>query len=101
MRSPAVNANTGPANANAFLYRVVQVPMYLFSGAFFPVDNLAEPVQWLAKALPLWHGVELTRMAMLGNVDWLAAAGHLTYLLVLGGLGAALAVRRLQRRLIA
>lgn len=97
----AFTAGLRTDSAFAFLYRVVQVPMYLFSGAFFPVDNLAEPVQWLAKALPLWHGVELTRMAMLGNVDWLAAAGHLAYLLVLGGLGAALAVRRLQRRLIA
>ena len=84
----------------AFLYRVVQVPMYLFSGVFFPLENLIEPLQWVAKALPLWHGVELTRMAMLGQPDWFAALGHLGYLLALGALGACLAVRRLTRRLI-
>lgn len=84
----------------AFLYRVVQVPMYLFSGVFFPLANLAEPLQWVAKALPLWHGVELTRMAMLAQPHWLAALGHVAYLLVLGGFGTWLAVRRLTRRLI-
>lgn len=84
----------------AFLYRVVQVPMYLFSGVFFPLANLAEPLQWVAKALPLWHGVELTRMAMLAQPDWLAALGHVAYLLLLGALGSWLAVRGLTRRLI-
>jgi len=84
----------------AVLHRVVQVPMYLFSGVFFPLSNLAEPLQWVAQALPLWHGVELTRMAMLAQPDWSAAAGHVAYLLVLGSLGAWLGVRRLTRRVI-
>lgn len=89
-------------SAFAFLHRVVQVPLYLFSGAFFPVEHLATPVQWVAKALPLWHGVELTRRAMLpgDGADLLVAAGHLAYLVALGALGWWLAVRRLTRRLI-
>lgn len=87
-------------SAFAFLHRVVQVPMYLFSGVFFPLDNLAEPWQWVAKALPLWHGVELTRMSMLQQPDIWAALVHVAYLLIFGGVGAWLAARRLQRRLI-
>ena len=56
--------------------------------------DLDAPLAWCA-------GEPVTGHTYLKDVDWLAAAGHLAYLLVLGGLGAALAVRRLQRRLIA
>lgn len=84
----------------AVLHRVVQVPMYLFSGAFFPITALPEAIRWIAQALPLWHGVEVTRMVMLGHVDVAAAVGHVAYLALLGGLGAWLAVRRMRRRLL-
>ncbi len=48
---------------------------------------------------PLFHGVELTRMAMLDT--WTSAAfGHVAYLLLLAGVGAVVAVRRLTRRLV-
>src|SRR5688572_7750983 len=33
-------------------------PMFLFSGAFFPVQQLPVPVQWLILATPLFHSVE-------------------------------------------
>ncbi len=38
------------------------VPMFLFSGAFFPITNLPPSLEWLARLTPLWHGVDLTRM---------------------------------------
>lgn len=84
----------------SIIYRVIQVPLFLFSGSFFPITNLAEPLQWAARVTPLWHGVELTRMFTLGRPDWPAALGHLAYLIVLAGIGAALTVRLLRRRLI-
>ena len=37
----------------------------------------------LAKVTPLWHGVDLTRMLTLGEVDWPLAAVHVAYLAVL------------------
>ena len=47
------------------IMRVVVTPLFLFSGAFFPVTNLAPPLRMAAQATPLCHGVELTRTFML------------------------------------
>jgi lipooligosaccharide transport system permease protein len=74
--------------------------MFLFSGAFFPVSNLTEPLEWLARVLPLFHGVELARGAAQGSLEPWAAAGHVLYLVALASVGAALAVRRLTRRMV-
>lgn len=63
------------------------LPMFLFSGTFFPVSVYPEWIQAVVKALPLWQGVELVRSLMLGNVDpslW----AHVIYFVVMiaGGL---------------
>jgi lipooligosaccharide transport system permease protein len=86
--------------AFALVYRVLIVPMFLFSGAFFPITNLPEVLQWVAMATPLWHGVDLTRMLTLGQVDGAAAAVHLAYLVTLVVVGWWWSVRRLTRRLV-
>jgi lipooligosaccharide transport system permease protein len=62
--------------------RFVIVPMFLFSGTFFPVSRLPLPLEWLAYATPLWHGVDLCRELTLGNVHVLRALGHVAYLLL-------------------
>ncbi len=62
--------------------RFVIVPMFLFSGTFFPVSRLPLPLDWLAYATPLWHGVDLCRELTLGNVHLLRALGHVVYLLL-------------------
>jgi lipooligosaccharide transport system permease protein len=83
----------------AMLYRLVVFPMFLFSGAFFPVSNLPDGLECFARVLPLWHGVELSRMASLdawGTV--VAVSGHLLYLLTLLTLGVWLGVFGLRRR---
>ncbi len=67
--------------------RFVIVPMFLFSGTFFPVSRLPLPLEWLAYATPLWHGVDLCRELTLGHLHPLRALGHVAYLLlfVVGG----------------
>jgi lipooligosaccharide transport system permease protein len=62
----------------AVIFRLVVLPLFLFSGAFFPITNLAAPLEWLARLTPLWQGVDLTRMLVLGDVRPGAAAVHLT-----------------------
>lgn len=84
----------------ALLYRVIVMPLFLFSGAFFPIGNLSTPLEWLAKVTPLWHGVDLTRMLTLGTVDWPLALVHLVYLFVLSAVGWRWSVRRLTARLV-
>ena len=44
------------------LFRLGVFPLFLFSGAFFPVDNLGDVGEFVAKLTPLWHGVNLSRM---------------------------------------
>ena len=85
----------------ATLYRLVIFPMFLFSGAFFPVSNLPDGLEWFSRVLPLWHGVELSRMASLGT--WGSAGvvlGHLAYLVALLAVGVYLGVRGLRARLV-
>jgi lipooligosaccharide transport system permease protein len=84
----------------AVIFRVLIMPLFLFSGAFFPVSNLPDGIEWLAWVSPLWHGVDLTRMLTLGTVDAGLALVHLVYLTLLAGVGWWWAVRRLTRRLV-
>jgi lipooligosaccharide transport system permease protein len=99
--TPVYGFSAGAKTEQGFslIYRLGLVPLFLFSGAFFPISNLAEPLEWLARATPLWHGVELARMSSLGAWDP-SALTHVLYLVGLGALGAWWAVRRLERRLI-
>lgn len=83
----------------AVIYRLLVMPLFLFSGAFFPVANLSAPLEWLARLTPLWHGVDLTRMLVLDRVDGSLALVHLGYLVVLAAVGWWLAVWRLAKRL--
>jgi lipooligosaccharide transport system permease protein len=83
----------------ALVFRLGMIPMFLFSGAFFPVSNLDRWMEVLAKFTPLWHGVDLTRMLVLGRVDVSLALVHVAYLGVLALIGWALATRLLHRRL--
>src|SRR5439155_9397596 len=79
--------------------RFVIVPMFLFSGTFFPVSRLPLPLEWLAYATPLWHGVDLCRELTLGNVHLLRALGHVAFLLALAAGGLIWAQRTYARRL--
>jgi lipooligosaccharide transport system permease protein len=80
--------------------RFVIVPMFLFSGTFFPVSRLPLPLEWLAYATPLWHGVDLCRELTLGSVHPLRALGHVAYLLVFVVGGLLWAERTYTRRLL-
>ncbi len=95
----AFSAGLRDETAFSLVFRLGMIPMFLFSGAFFPVANLDAPLEALARATPLWHGVDLTRMLVLGVPDASLALVHVAYLLVLVVLGWWWAVRRLARRM--
>ena len=82
------------------LFRLGVFPMFLFSGAFFPIENLGEVGAWIARLTPLWHGVNLTRMLFLDQVDWDVAAINASVLLVLTVLGVRWSIQGLQRRMV-
>jgi lipooligosaccharide transport system permease protein len=86
-------------SAFSVLFRLVLIPMTLFSGTFFPVDRLpawVRPVTW---ASPLWHGTELARGAALGRWATLPALGHAAFLVAVLVVGAAVGAVRFRRRL--
>ncbi|HVA85785.1 MAG TPA: ABC transporter permease [Candidatus Saccharimonadales bacterium] len=81
------------------LFRFGIVPLFLFSGTFFPVSQLPELLRPLAYATPLYHGVELCRELALGRVDVTSVLVHVGYLVALAAVGTWLAARAYQRRL--
>ena len=84
----------------AIIFRLLVIPLTLFSGAFFPLSNLPGPLEAIARVSPLWQGVSLTRTFALGTSEAGPVAVHLAYLVVLAAVGVRLSVRALTRRLI-
>jgi lipooligosaccharide transport system permease protein len=86
------------ANFNA-LFRFGITPLFLFSGVFFPLSRLPEPLQAAAWATPLFHGVELVRGLTLGTLEGSAGLVHVLYLVGMVTVGMLAAVRTFSRRL--
>jgi lipooligosaccharide transport system permease protein len=83
----------------SLLFRFVITPMFLFSGTFFPIDQLPPAAQAVAFATPLYHGVALTRGLALADITPLEVLVHAGYLISLTVLGAILFDAALRRRL--
>jgi lipooligosaccharide transport system permease protein len=82
--------------------RFVILPLFLFSGTFFPLSDLPEWLQTLAWISPLWHGVELCRAATTGQVaSWAIVVGHVAVLVAYAGVGLWCAARAFRTRLAA
>lgn len=86
-------------NSFPTINRFVITPLFLFGGAFYPISQLPEWLQWIAKATPLWHGVELTRGAVNQRLAWGSTAAHVGYLLAIVLIGWLSARRSFTRRL--
>jgi len=97
----ALTAGLKDESAFSLVFRLGMIPLFLFSGAFFPIANLDPWMEALAKATPLWHGVDLTRMLTLDTVDAGTAAVHVAYLATCAVLGWFWAVSRLTKRMVA
>jgi lipooligosaccharide transport system permease protein len=70
------------------------LPMFLFSGTFFPISVYPEWLQAIVMALPLWQAIELIRSLTLGVVHW-GLLWHVAYFLVIAIFGLVLTTRRL------
>ena len=75
-------------------------PMFLVAGTFFPLDGLPQWAQVLGNLNPLYHCVQLVREAVFG-IDGLAALGHLAFLIGFALVAWRLAIRFMERKLIA
>jgi lipooligosaccharide transport system permease protein len=84
----------------ALVQRFIVMPLFLFSGTFFPLAAMPPFLQWIGWLSPLWHSTSLGRVLSYGYQEpaWLMAA-HLLYLPVLALMGWLLARRNYARRL--
>jgi lipooligosaccharide transport system permease protein len=73
---------------------VVLLPMFLFSGSFYPLDVFPEWLQTVIRLFPLAHAIDLVRGLTLGNITW-ALAGHAMYFVVMIVIGLFFTTRRL------
>lgn len=81
------------------IYRFLIVPMFLFSGTFYPIDQLPDVLEPIAVVTPLWHGVEVCRGFTLGTATFAGTLVHVTYLGVWVVVSLILALRAYQGRL--
>lgn len=90
----------GEGTEFVLMFRFVVMPMTLFAGTFFPVEQIPLVLRPLAWISPLWHGTELARGATLGGLSPLAALGHLAFLGALLAVGVLFARRTFYQRLV-
>ena len=89
-------ANIEMFNLPVFLFIT---PMFLFSGTFFPTENLPLWAQHFASVLPLTHLVILTRALSLGKLH-LSLLWQVSYLLLFSVIFFPLALLKMHKRLI-
>jgi len=89
-------------NDGAFVVvnRFAIIPMFLFSGTFFPVSRLPLVLRWVAYGTPSWHGVDLCRSLTLGRAHWGLSLLHVGYLAAWAAAGLLAALYTYRRRLM-
>ena len=78
---------------------VVVMPMFLFSGTFFPISVYPLAIQLAMELTPLFHAVGLLRGLATGIFGW-HELWDLGYLVVFGSIAMWIALTRLEQRLV-
>jgi lipooligosaccharide transport system permease protein len=74
------------------------MPMFLFSGTFYPISAFPAQIQMLIEGTPLYRGIHLIRALTTGMLDvWIAV--DIVYLVAMGLIGLAIVNRRLDKLL--
>lgn len=76
------------------IVNVVLLPMFLFSGSFYPLSVFPDWLQTVIRLFPLAHAIDLVRGLTLGNVSW-ALVGHAMYFVVMIVVGLFFTTKRL------
>ena len=76
------------------IVNIVLLPMFLFSGSFYPLSVFPEWLQTLIRLFPLAHAIDLVRGLTLGNISW-ALVGHAMYFVVMIVVGLFFTTKRL------
>jgi lipooligosaccharide transport system permease protein len=80
------------------LIQLAIMPMFLFSGTFYPIEAYPESLQLIVQCTPLYRGVHMIRAFMTGSLEPIILL-DVTYLLIMGTIGLAITSRRLGKLL--
>jgi lipooligosaccharide transport system permease protein len=78
---------------------LVSVPLFLFSGTFFPLSVYPHVIGVIVEWTPLYQGVVILRDLVLGAPSW-ALLWRAAYLAAIGAVGVAVAGRRIAKLLL-
>jgi lipooligosaccharide transport system permease protein len=81
------------------LIQLVILPMFLFSGTFYPLDAYPEGIRLLVQLTPLYQGVDLLRSLAVGAIGPPIVI-HVLYLTIMGLAGYYVVSRRLDHLLL-
>jgi lipooligosaccharide transport system permease protein len=81
------------------LIQLVILPLFLFSGTFYPLDAYPDGLRLFVQLTPLYQGVELLRSLVVGHLAP-SLLIHVAYLTVMGIIGLAIVARRLDKLLL-
>jgi lipooligosaccharide transport system permease protein len=81
------------------LVNLVILPMFLFSGTFYPIDAYPEAIRVAVQLTPLYQGVDLLRSLAVGHLDG-GLLVHVAYLAIMGIAGLWVVSRRLDKLLL-
>jgi lipooligosaccharide transport system permease protein len=81
------------------MIQLVILPMFLFSGTFYPLDAYPEALRVLVQLTPLYQGVDLLRSLAVGHLDG-SLVVHVLYLAAMGIAGLWVVSRRLDKLLL-
>jgi lipooligosaccharide transport system permease protein len=77
------------------IVNVVTIPMFLFSGTFFPISVYPEWLQVVVEMTPLYRGVHMLRAFTTGTIDSMVVV-DIAYLGIMGLVGVAITAKRLR-----
>lgn len=85
----------------AIISRFVVTPLFLFSGTFYPLEQMPiylQPIGWVS---PIWHSTELGRFLSYGaEIEPIMFFVHFGYLALMGVVGMSLAYPKFHQRLL-
>jgi lipooligosaccharide transport system permease protein len=81
------------------LIQLVVLPLFLFSGTFYPVDAYPDVLRIIVQLTPLYQGVDLIRSLTVGFISPILLF-HVAYLAAMGVIGLAVTSRRLDKLLL-
>ena len=84
-------ATTHFLNDNGFiavLNRFIVMPLFLFSGTYYPLSTMPVGLQWIGWLSPMWHGIELGRWVSYGHsISGAMLVVHFGYYVILFTVG--------------